>query len=511
MTSLNSTALRSAALVTLLSTTATFADVTSEQVWADWQAYMGASGYSLSATETRNGDALDVTDIVMVTEIPEEDVKVTLTMGQMSLVDNGNGTVSIELPETLPVGVLVEAAGEDPVNVVASYTTKDWSGIVSGDPDDIIYTYSAAEIGLAIDELTFDEVTVPMSAIGKVEMKIANLAASSKSKSGALYEIAQKITTGPLSYIVDATDPDGAEGRLIVQGGAASLDSAVLAALPADGDMNDMAGMLAKGFSVDGEMTFSGGSMDINFNDDGEIFQWKSTSASSAFGVGMNVDGLNYSLSSTAQDISMAGTDIPFPIEVSAQENGVSLQMPVTARDDLQPFGMDVTLADFVMSDLLWGLVDPTGQLPRDPATVAVALSGTAKLLVDLMDPMAMAQAGSGGEQPGELHSLDVKGLTVRAAGAELLGEGAFTFDNSDLTTFDGLPAPTGKLNLSLAGGNGLLDKLVAMGLIPDQEASGVRMMMGLFAVPGSAPDTLTSTIEVQGNGQIFANGQRIQ
>ena len=511
MTSFKSHMMSGAALVALVSSTGAYADVTPEQVWSDWQAYMAASGYTLTATEARSGDELAITNIVMVTEIPEEDVSITLNMAEMTLTDNGNGTVSIGLPETLPLSVLVEAEGEDPVNVAASYTTKDWSGVVSGDPDNILYTYSAALLGLAIDEITVDQVTLPMSTIGKAEMSVANIAGSSTSKSGALYEIAQKITAGAVSYVVDATDPDGAEGRLILQGSADSMDTAVVAALPADGDMNDMGAMLKQGFAVDATLSFTGGSMDVNFNDTGEIFQLKSNSDTSDFGVAMNEDGLSYAISSTAQDISVAGTDIPFPVELSAQENGLSLQMPVSARDELQPFGMDVTLADFVMSDLLWGLVDPTGQLPRDPATVAVALSGTAKLLVDIMDPMAVAQSSVGGAQPGELHSLDVTGLTVRAAGAELLGDGAFTFDNSDLTTFDGLPAPTGKLNLALAGGNGLLDKLVAMGLIPDQEASGVRMMMGLFAVPGSEPDTLTSTIEVQGNGQIFANGQRIQ
>ena len=86
-----------------------------------------------------------------------------------------------------------------------------------------------------------------------------------------------------------------------------------------------------------------------------------------------------------------------------------------------------------------------------------------------------------------------------------------FTFDNTDLTTFDGMPAPTGEVNLSLVGGNGLLDKLIAMGLVPEEEAMGMRMMMGMFAVPGDGEDTLNSKIEVKGDGQILANGQRIK
>ncbi|MEM7731431.1 MAG: DUF2125 domain-containing protein [Pseudomonadota bacterium] len=487
------------------------ADISAEAVWEDWVTYMSASGYEMTADQARNGDDLNLTNIVMTTVIPEEDVSIRVTMSEMTMTDNGNGTVSIDFPDTLPLSVLVEAPGEDPVNVSASYTTSDWAATVAGDPGDISYTYSASSIGLTVDEITVDQATLPMSALGRAEMSIADLAGSSQSKSGALYETAQKITTGAITYVLDVTDPDGAEGRLVLQGEAEGMDSAVVAALPEDGDMADMAAMIKQGFAVDGVLAFTGGAINVNFNEPGNIFQMKSKSASSELGVTMNADGLAYNLTANEQDISLAGSDIPLPIEVSSEESGFGIKIPVTARDDLQPFALDVTLADFAVSDLIWSLIDPTGQLPRDPATLTMGMVGTAKLLVDILDPAAMAALDTGAVQPGELHSLEVTNLKVSAAGAELLGDGSFTFDNSDLTTFNGMPAPTGKLDLSLEGGNGLLDKLVNMGLVPEGDAGGVRMMMGLFAVPGDAPDTLNSTIEVQGNGQIFANGQRIQ
>jgi hypothetical protein len=146
--------------------------------------------------------------------------------------------------------------------------------------------------------------------------------------------------------------------------------------------------------------------------------------------------------------------------------------------------------------------------LPRDPATIELDLTGEVKLTQDLMDEKAMAQMGD--TPPGELHSAKVNTLTVRAAGAELTGDGAFTFDNTDLTSFDGLPRPQGVLNLMLVGGNGLLDKLVAMGFVPEDDAMGARMMMGLFAVP-AGDDVLTSTIEVNEQGHVLANGQRLK
>ena len=66
-------------------------------------------------------------------------------------------------------------------------------------------------------------------------------------------------------------------------------------------------------------------------------------------------------------------------------------------------------------------------------------------------------------------------------------------------------------VDLTLTGGNALIDKLIAAGLLPEEQAMGARMMMGLLAVPGQTPDTLNSRIEINAQGHVLANGQRIQ
>jgi hypothetical protein len=57
---------------------------------------------------------------------------------------------------------------------------------------------------------------------------------------------------------------------------------------------------------------------------------------------------------------------------------------------------------------------------------------------------------------------------------------------------------------------NGLIDTLSTMGLLPTDQVMGARMMLGLFTVP-VGDDELTSTIEVNAEGHILANGQRLQ
>ena len=112
---------------------------------------------------------------------------------------------------------------------------------------------------------------------------------------------------------------------------------------------------------------------------------------------------------------------------------------------------------------------------------------------------------------PGSIESLNLNALTLRAIGAEVLGTGAFTFYMNDMTTIPGMPKPEGNLDISIKGANGVLDALGQMGLIPQDQLMGVRMMMGMFTQPGDAPDSLKTQVEVNADGHVMVNGVRMQ
>lgn len=158
---------------------------------------------------------------------------------------------------------------------------------------------------------------------------------------------------------------------------------------------------------------------------------------------------------------------------------------------------------------MIWNMFDPSGALPRDPATFEIDLTGTARQLFDLFDE-SQAAAIEESDMPAEIETLNIDALTLEIAGALLTGTGAFTFDNSDLTTFDGIPRPEGELNMELAGANQLIDTLISIGLLPEDQAMGARMMLSMFARP-AGDDLLTSTIEINEAGHVLANGQRLQ
>ncbi len=502
------TAVTSAAAISIFMTgSAAFADVTAQEVWDDWKDYMVGFGYVVEADEAYSGDTLTVRDISMGLDLPEVDGTMTMSMGQFEFTDQGDGTVSMSIPNNLPVRINVESPEGEDVQALVDYDTSGLSVIISGDPDKMTYTYSAAEVKMALVEVLLDGAP---QAFGRASLAMANVAGSTEMTTGDLRSSQQRFTSGPLTVSLDINDQEG-DGSVQLEGGYESLGFEGGGTFPAEMDTTNMSSMLEAGFAFDGSFDFGKGGGTFAFRDGSEQVDLVSETAGGALNMAMDENGLAYSGEAAGYRVQMEGGDLPFPIELAMERAGFNFLMPTKPADEEQDFAFALNMSDFTMSDMIWGIFDSGGQLPRDPATIAMDLTGKVKLLVDLLDPEAMEAVDAGEAMPGELNALDLNSLTISAAGAELTGEGGFTFDNSDLITFGGMPAPTGEIDLKLVGGNGLLDKLVSMGFVPEQDAMGMRMMMSMFAVPGQGEDELTSKIEVSDDGQVKANGQRIR
>jgi hypothetical protein len=216
---------------------------------------------------------------------------------------------------------------------------------------------------------------------------------------------------------------------------------------------------------------------------------------------------MDYDLGAKALKVTMASPDLPMPeASMDLTELALDFAMPLSKSDGPAPFNLLVKLADLSVAEGLWGMIDPGGMLPHDPATLIVDTKGTATLTADLIQEDTMP----GGAPPGILNSLDLTQFLLKIAGAEVTALGAFTFDNSDMQTFPGIPAPTGKIDIKALGLNALTDKLVAMGLLPEDQAMQGRMMLSMFANTDPAKDEITSTLEFKDKG-FYANGQKLQ
>jgi hypothetical protein len=347
--------------------------------------------------------------------------------------------------------------------------------------------------------------------IGAASIAFANVKGSSQSvDAGEIRDIRQEIAAGPVTYDLDFTDPTEG-GHLAMTGAFATMAFDGDVSLPPVIDNTDIAASLEAGFRFDSGMSYENASVAYRVEGDGDIVEGTSASASGSLSSAFGLDGLAYEAEGRDISIAVTGNELPFPVTFGMARSGFRMQMPVAPGEETQDFAFAMEFGDFTLSDMIWSLFDPAGQLPRDPATIAFDLTGKGRLFVDLMDAEQMEALGSSVDTPGELDSLNLNSLMIAAAGATLTGDGAFTFDNSDLTSFDGIPAPEGEVDLKLVGGNGLLDRLIAMGFVPQEQATVARMMVGMFAVAAEGEDTLRSKIEVNDQGHVLANGQRLR
>ncbi|AUC52823.1 hypothetical protein CDO87_06280 [Sagittula sp. P11] len=489
-----------------------YADITPQQAWDSLESYMSGFGYEVSATETVSGDTLTVTDITMTVPVPEEDASVGVTMPDMTYTAKGDGSVDLSMPESSQIVITFSEDGEPSEGSVTLGMTQ--SGMVmniSGDENDLHYEYSAESMTVTLDEIESPEEQLPPDVL-KASVSMGPMEGSADVSKGAdTQTITQEVTYGDISYDFAFKDPENPASSGILKGTLRGLAAAGETTVPLNSDYEDPAAMFAAGFAVDATMAHKGGTTEFNFVDGSDTVSGTLSSESGELGMAMSEASMTYALSAVGQTVSMTVPDMPFPIDARFGEAGFSLEVPLAKSDTPKPAGLSILLADFTMADMLWNIFDPGQTLPRDPATIGANVEAEVTPFVSLLEPDAIEEVESQGGVPGELNALTLSDLVVRAVGAEVLGEGSFTFDNTDLETFDGMPRPEGQVNLQVSGLNGLIDKLIAMGIVQEQDAMGARMMLGMFTVPGAEPDTATSTIEFNAQGQILANGQRIK
>lgn len=494
------------ALVALVSANAAFADVTPEEVWQNWKDMTASYGQTVTAeSEAREGDVLVVKGIQITSE--HEEAKSDISIGELNFADAGDGSVDVTISDTSSFVITTPAEGEgEPTEVTVNVSMPDFALKVSGTADELRNDYTAPSLTVSLAEINgVDADKVDLSA----DVTMTEMSGSSITKGTTDKSSTGTFAAKGMSVNFAAKDSEKG-GDFTMAGTLADLAGNMSSTTVGTMDMADMAAALKAGFAMSADYTYGKGDYTFAFTEAENTMNGSATVESGNFNVVMDKDKLGYGAGSKGAVVTVAGSQIPFPeLKVSYAESVFNFLMPVSKSDTPSDFAVVTKIIDLALPEEVWAMADPTAALPHDPLTVAIDTKGTAKLNIDMMDAAAMEAAGDAA--PGELHSLDLTELTVKAAGAEIVGSGALTFDNTDTTTFQGMPAPTGTVDFKVTGANALMDKLASMGLIPEDQLMGARMMLGMFAkmVEGQT-DTMTSTVEFKDKG-LFVNGQQLQ
>jgi hypothetical protein len=484
------------ALVALLAANPALADVSPEQVWENWKGLLGSYGQSITTGgEARNGDTLIVSNLVM--ESGDATASVKVTIDEMAFQDRGDGTVLVRMSEVVPVtSTAVAMEGDDPVTINMDISQPGMELIASGTAEETRYDFKGPSLIISMKSTDDMPVDTTLTMSGMVGNYIVTGTGDKTISSSFTADTADVKIAG-------AEEDRSFDFAGKVSGISGQSNSTMLANM----NMNDPAAALASGFKVDGSFAYGASEFTFAATEFGETNSGSGSAAGGEFGVVMNKDALGYNVSAKGVDMTVTPGSMPFPFRVSYDESTVGFTMPVTKSETPGDFSVVTKIIGLTLSDEIWGMVDPMANLPRDPLSIVLDTKGKVRLNADLMDGEAMANS----DMPGELHALELSELQVKGIGAEITGNGALTFDNSDLETFGGIPLPTGVVNLKAVGINGVMDKLVAMGLVPEDQVMGARMMMGMFAkVVEGETDAISSTLEFK-DGGFFANGMRLQ
>ncbi|WP_414898753.1 DUF2125 domain-containing protein [Rhodovulum sp. YEN HP10] len=482
------------------------ADVTADEVWSSWQALAEGSGQSMSGTENRSGDRLIVENL-QLSAADNDGGSVRIGFDRVVFVERGDGSVAIEFPKSYPMTVEIRSTEpgrpEDKVTELDfTVTQRDFEMIASGTPKALVQEFESPEV-----TLTLDRVSGEQPADIEASMTLDGMSGRyTQTHAGTrLFESDLAIDRVRFDLAMDGRAED-TQVKLV--GTVHDVTSNSDSRMPTGIDPNEFARMLRAGFNSQGELKHGAMAYAFDLVEDGNKTHAELSVNSGRIGFNLGGTGVSYETSGEDTRFSLYDPQLPVPrIEAQMAESGMRFEMPLIKADEPSDFGLGIRLRDLTVNDEVWALFDPKEQLPRDPATLLVDLEGKAHLLADFTDADMTQSDGI----PAELEALNIKEMQLKLAGADLTGSGEFTFDNSDKVTFDGMPRPEGNLSLRLAGANALMDKLVAMGLVPEDQAMGLRMMMGMFARPGDGPDTMVSDITVTEEGQVLANGQRLR
>ncbi len=490
---------------TLIPATA-FADVTPQDVWDNMSAAYAAGGMTLEGTPTADGNALSITDAVLRVTYPVVGGSATLTMPAFTLTAQGDGTVAITTPATYVMELAADIPGEDGlISADITLAQTGASSVASGDPGDVTYTSSADTLDMLVNDLQVpgEEVTFDLEL------------------TSAGYSGTTRITEGENVTIVTDMLNGAADTKFVVEAGpirqestnsGAELTTKATIVLPPDMNILDLTPALLAGLSVTASSVAGPSSGTSLSYMDGELTTEQVQSAGNVTSTfSMDASGLRAEAAADGFDFTMTDQNVmPFPISASGNALTADFAIPLVAQDTAQDFKYAFSLEGITIDEQLWSIFDAGNALDHSPIDLTIDLSGSLLWGLNLLNFEELAALEDAPLPPIMPESVSINTIAVSAFGATANAIGAFTFDATDFQTIPGMPRPEGTATVTATGVNAVIDQLIAAGFVAEEDAMMPRMMMGMFART-VGEDQLETVVEVNAEGHVIVNGQRMR
>jgi hypothetical protein len=488
------------------------AEITADDVWANGTMLMDAFGISIEAEITREGNAVFYDNVEFSYLFPMNFGTLQVATPPMTMVEKEDGTVVIVMPKTMDYRLIVNFGLTTGISFTGDIRVQsdDLKTSVSGTPSQITYAQiGGPTITTGSYYLVTNELAEPAS--NRFESHSEGFELEATISAGQTISLRSAMTLLPSIMHIDDSDVDGF--RTINEDHYGHQEFQLTMAIPTrELDILNLAPALHAGMFI--KLEAQAGTtllQETNYlHDDlmtettAKIGAMNGTFELSQQGLAVALsehDGQHQSTIHMLQHASFTGL-------LDALE--VHIEVPIIASTTPQPARLKFRGDNINFGDDVWQMIDPTTMLPHDPMNFDVDISARASSMIEWLDFMNIENELMIQQFPFELHDLQVDAFDISGAGAALSATGAFTFDMSDLDTFDGMPRPMGAAGMTVTGAHALLDNLITLGLLDANEVSGMRMGLGMFT-RDDGTGVLSTSVEIDDTGSVHVNGERVR
>ncbi|RMF35079.1 MAG: hypothetical protein D6754_13915, partial [Alphaproteobacteria bacterium] len=437
--------------------------MTPENYWEEMQALYGRMGYTLSVdSQEKVGDTLVLNGFGYTAEFAQKvgDETVTTTARasvdrvEIAPIDNPDYDLQMTMSETVSIEVGVSPGGKaEPVAIPFDIHIPGNRLLVGKDGERTVFDGSADAIDMTLTRFPAEPGGPKVD--GKIALEMKDIAYSGNYALGEDADYDVKGTAASISFGIHFKEKDQ------VFTVAVNYSDTAFDALGPFVNFTDAASMFAAGATIL-NMSAASSSAHIEIKDNRENLLITSTGGEGKLKVYMGRGQVDYSFEGNDSVYNISGNALPLPpVKAELKRVGMRFAMPLIPMEEPGELAYELHLEGVTVSEEVWGMIDPGGALPRDPADIILVVESKSKALVDLTNPEAMAQAAMMGP-PFEFQDLRIKEVTLRLAGAEIHAEGSAVINN------DGpMPVPVGGVDVEINGVLGVIEKLQQIGLIP--------------------------------------------
>lgn len=467
------------------------ADLTPEDLWQTMR-----DGYAQSGMETevegttRTPEALVVNGATLSWAAASWGGQVEIPV--MRFRDLGDGRVELTLADQIDAAFW-SLRGK--VKGATSQVRLVQSGLrvtASGAPGDLTLDFVAPEMTAALSAPKLIGRKVPARAT----IRLAGGAGQSRVTTSG---VTIKDTTATFdSATFDIATPGGAKRDFKVKGTLNGVTLTTGIQTPAGSLPDTVEAMLKAGFRAEYRLQFASGAVTADLFGGKETTTVQAGLAEGEIASRVAPDGSRVLLASGPSRAVIQVPSLPVPAEIGLDAMRLAFSGPMLPAPRAAPFELRTTLDKVTFSEGLWAMADPSQTLPHDPMSLHLDLTGTLRLIGRALGAGKVRSA----RPPVEVETASLNALTLSAIGVDLAGSGKARFLNDGPE-----PRPVGTADVEITGANALLDRLVAMQLMSQEQATGLRLGLALFTVP-KGTDGATSHIEADEGGDVRVNGQ---